>query len=269
VRKLGIALSGGGARGAAHTGVLRVLKHHGIPIHCIAGTSSGAIVGAFHAFGVPPEKQLAFAQRLRWRSVRMLGIPKMGFFHTGELEKFLTEVLGDAHFDDLKVPLGVVATDFRTARPIVFREGRVAPAVAASAAIPIIFSPVRLGEMVLVDGGLTDNLPADVARTMGAEVVLGVSVLSVFDEKRRYDSFFDIALGTMDLMTKASTEVGAADCDICLSPLTGPRSPSDLARAPAMVAEGEAAMLRALPRLKQLLEVTGPAESPGTTPSPG
>jgi NTE family protein len=253
VKRLGIALSGGGARGAAHTGVLRVLEHHEIPIHCIAGTSSGAIVGSFHAAGIPPEKQLQFAQRLRWRSLRMLGIPKMGFFHSGELERFLSELLGDVHFEDLKIPLQVVATDFRTARPVVFKSGRVAPAVAASAAIPIVFSPVRLGEMVLVDGGLTNNLPADLARAMGAEIVLGVSVLSVFDEKRRYDSFFDIALGTMDLMSKASTEVGAVGCDVCLSPLTGPRSPSDLARAPSMVAEGEAAMLRALPRLKELL----------------
>ncbi len=254
MRRLGIALSGGGARGAAHTGVLRVLEHHAIPIHCIAGTSSGAIVGAFHAAGIGPKQQLEFAQRLRWRSLRMLGIPKMGFFHSGELERFLTELLGDVHFDELKIPLQVVATDFRTARPVVFKSGRVAPAVAASAAIPIVFSPVRLGEMVLVDGGLTNNLPADLARAMGADIVLGVSVLSVFDEKRRYDNFFDIALGTMDLMSKASTETGAQACDICLAPLVGPRSPSDLARAPTMVAEGEAAMLRALPRLKQLLE---------------
>jgi NTE family protein len=257
VKKLGIALSGGGARGAAHTGVLRVLQHNAIPIHCIAGTSSGAIVGAFHAAGVPPEKQLAFAQRLRWRSLRMIGIPKMGFFHTGELEKFLIETLGDIHFDELKIPLAVVATDFRTAQPVVFREGRVAPAVAASAAIPIVFSPVNMGEMVLVDGGLSNNMPSDIAREMGAEVVLGVSVLSVFDEARRYQSFFDIALGTMDLMSRTSNEVGSAGCDLCLAPLRGPRSPSDLARAPAMTAEGEAAMLRAMPRLKQLLAGEG------------
>ena len=255
MKKLGVALSGGGARGAAHTGVLRVLTQAGIPIHCIAGTSSGAIVGAFHAAGVPPEKQLAFAQRLRWRSLRMIGIPKMGFFHTGELEKFLIESLGDVRFDELQIPLAVVATDFRTAQAVVFRSGRVLPAVAASAAIPIVFSPVMHGEMVLVDGGLSNNLPADIARQMGAEIVLGVSVLSVFDEKRRFGGFFDIALGTMDLMAKTSNEVGAAACDVCIAPLRGPRSPSDLTRAPAMVAEGEAAMLRALPKLKELLEL--------------
>ncbi len=254
MKKLGVALSGGGARGAAHTGVLRVLEQNGIPIHCIAGTSSGAIVGAFHAAGVPPQKQLAFAQRLRWRSLRMLGIPKMGFFHTGELEKFLIESLGDVRFEELKLPLAVVATDFRTANSVIFRSGRVAPAVAASAAIPIVFSPVMHGDMVLVDGGLSNNLPSDLARQMGADVVLGVSVLSVFDEKRRFSGFFDIALGTMDLMAKASNEAGAAACDLCLAPLRGPRSPSDLTRAPAMVAEGEAAMLRALPKLKELLE---------------
>ncbi len=253
MKKLGIALSGGGARGAAHTGVLRVIQREGIPIHCIAGTSSGAIVGSFHAAGAPPEKQLAFAQRLRWRSLRMIGIPKMGFFHTGELEKFLIESIGDVRFEELQIPLAVVATDFRTAQSVVFRTGRVAPAVAASAAIPIVFSPVMHGEMVLVDGGLSDNLPSGIARQMGAEIVLGVSVLSVFDEKRRYQSFFDIALGTMDLMSRTSNERGAADCDLCLAPLRGPRSPSDLTRAPAMVAEGEAAMLRALPRLKELL----------------
>ncbi len=255
MKKLGIALSGGGARGAAHTGVLRVISREGIPIHCIAGTSSGAIVGAFHAAGASPEKQLAFAQRLRWRSLRMIGIPKMGFFHTGELEKFLVESIGDVRFEELQIPLAVVATDFRTAHPVGFRTGRVAPAVAASAAIPIVFSPVMHGEMVLVDGGLSDNLPSGIARTMGAEVVLGVSVLSVFDEKRRYQGFFDIALGTMDLMARESNERGAAGCDLCLAPLRGPRSPSDLARAPSMVAEGEAAMLRALPRLKELLEI--------------
>jgi NTE family protein len=253
VKKLGIALSGGGARGAAHTGVLRVLHHAGIPIHCIAGTSSGAIVGAFDAAGVPPEKQLAFAQKLRWRSLRMLGIPKMGLFHTGELEHVLMEVLGDVKFSDLRIPFAAVATDFRTAKPVVFREGRVAPAVAASAAIPIVFSPVKLGDMVLVDGGLTNNLPSNLAKEMGADIVLGVSVLSVFDEKRRYESFFDIALGTMDLMAMHSNVEGAAGCHICLTPLAGPRSPSDLARAPALVAEGEAAMLRALPRLEALL----------------
>jgi NTE family protein len=253
VKRLGIALSGGGARGAAHTGVLRVLQNAGLPVHCIAGCSSGAIVGAFHAAGVPPDKQLQFAQRLRWRSLRMLGIPKMGFFHSGELERFLIETVGDIHFDALKIPLAVVATDFRTASPVVFRQGRVAPAVAASAAIPIVFSPVRIGEMVLVDGGLTNNLPADIARGMGADIVLGVSVLSVFDEKRRYDNFFDIALGTMDLMSRHSTEVGRKECDLCITPLMGPRSPGDLARAPSMVAEGEAAMMRALPRLKELL----------------
>ncbi len=260
MKRLGVALSGGGARGAAHTGVLRVLHHAGIPIHCIAGTSRGAIVGAFDAAGVPPEKQLAFAQKLRWRSLRMLGIPKMGLFHTGELEHFLMDVLGDVRFEDLKTPLEVVATDFRTAKPVVFREGRVAPAVAASAAIPIVFSPVKLGEMVLVDGGLTNNLPSNLAREMGAEIILGVSVLSVFDESRRYESFFDIALGTMDLMAMHSNVEGAAACHVCLTPLGGPRSPSDLSRAPALVAEGEAAMLRALPRLRSLLE-----EEPETT----
>jgi len=117
VKRLGIALSGGGARGAAHTGVLARAVARGLSVHCIAGCSSGAIVGAFHAAGVDAERQLEFAQRLRWRSLRMLGIPKMGFFHSGELERFLIETIGDIHFGALTIPLAVVATDSAPRRP--------------------------------------------------------------------------------------------------------------------------------------------------------
>ena len=253
--KLGLALSGGGSRGAAHVGVIRVLEQAHIRPDFIAGTSCGAITGAFFAAGIPLSKQLAFVDRLRWRSLRMLGgIPRMGFFQSGEMERFLTTVLGDRRLEDLAIPTAVVATEFRTARPLIFREGRVAHALSASSAIPVIFSPVMDGDSVLVDGGLTDNFPVQVCRGMGADIVLGVRVVAGFHEKRRYRNLFDVAMGALELLVKDSTERGSDAADLCIDPTVHHINPSDLSRTLELVAAGEAAMREALPRLKQLLE---------------
>lgn len=253
-KKLGLALSGGASRGVAHTGVIQMLIKHGIQPSVVAGCSSGAIAGAFYCAGVPFDKQLEFAQKLRWRSVRMLGIPKMGFFQPGEMERFLREVLGDTRFEDLQVPLAVMATEFRTARSVVFREGPVAWALSASASIPVVFSPVIDGNQVLVDGGLTDNLPSQVCRVMGADIVLGVNVLPGFGRERSYRNMFDIALGTFDLLAQPSTDRGGRAADLTIVPQVGHINPSDMSRVEETVARGALAMRKALPELRQLLE---------------
>lgn len=254
MKKLGLALSGGGSRGAAHVGVLRVLEQARIRPDFIAGTSCGAIVGAFYAAGVPLSRQLAFADQLRWRSLRMLGIPRMGFFHSGEMERFLRKAIGDRRLEDLPIPVAVVATEFRTARPVVIREGLIAHALSASSAIPVIFSPVLDGDTVLVDGGLTDNLPVQVCRGMGADIVLAVRVVSGFHEHRRYRNLFDVAMGTLDLLVKESTERGSEAADLTLDPTVHHINPSDLSRMLELVASGEACMRESLPRLRELLE---------------
>jgi len=252
-KRLGLALSGGGSRGGAHVGVLRVLDEAGIRPWCISGTSCGAIVGAFYAAGVSLGEQLAFADRLRWRSLRMLGMPRLGFFHSGEMERFLTKILGDVRIEELSVPLAVVATDFRMARSVVFRQGSVARALSASSAIPVVFSPVLDGDSVLVDGGLTDNLPTEVCRELGADVVLAVSVVSGFGTFRRYRNLFDVAMGTLDLLVKESTERGGRAADLFVAPEVNAFHPSDLSRMVDLVTAGETAMREALPRLNQIL----------------
>jgi NTE family protein len=252
-KRLGLALSGGASRGVAHTGVIDILMKHGIQPTVVAGCSSGAIAGAFYCAGVPFDKQLEFAQKLRWRSVRMLGIPKMGFFQPGEMERLLRGVLGDIRFEDLNVPLAVMATEFRTARSVVIREGSVAWALSASASIPVVFSPVIDGKRVLVDGGLTDNLPAQVCRVMGADIVLGVNVLPGFSRERSYQNMFDIALGTFDLLALPSTDRGSHAADLTVVPDVGHVSPSDMSRVEETVARGAVAMRKAMPDLQKLL----------------
>lgn len=252
-KKLGLALSGGASRGAAHAGVIRILAEEGIKLSFIAGSSSGAVVGAFHAAGVPIEKQIDFAQKLRWRSLRMLGVPKMGFFQPGEMERFLREVLGDIQIEDLPMPFAVMATEFRMARSVVFRKGSLARALSASSAIPVVFSPVIKGSQVLVDGGLTDNLPAQVCRVMGADVVLAVNVLPTFTRDRRYKNLFDIAMGAFDMLALPSTERGSRAADIAVVPRVHHVNPSDMSHVEHIVARGAVAMRTALPDLKKLL----------------
>jgi NTE family protein len=237
----------------AHTGVIQILMKEGIHPSVVAGCSSGAIAGAFYCAGVPIDRQLEFAQKLRWRSVRMLGIPKMGFFQPGEMERYLREALGDVRFEDLNVPLAVMATEFRTARSLVMREGPVAWALSASAAIPVVFSPVIDGKRVLVDGGLTDNLPAQVCRVMGADIILAVNVLPGFSRERSYHNMFDVALGTFDMLALPSTERGSHAADLTVVPQVGHINPSDMTRVEETVARGALAMRRALPELKKLL----------------
>ena len=253
-RRLGLALSGGGSRGVAHAGVLGVLRKEGIKPDVIAGCSVGAIMGAFYAAGIDLDKQRKFAQNLGWRSIRMLGLPRMGFFKPGEMERFLHGVLGDILIEDLPIPLAIMATEFRTARSVVFREGPLCRALCASSAIPIVFSPVIEGKRVLVDGGLTDNLPSQVCRVMGAEVVLAVNVIPSFGHHRTYKNLFDIAMGTFDMLALPSTDRGCRAADIAVVPRVAAFNPSDLAPLDDLVARGAAAMRRSVPALRRLLE---------------
>ena len=254
MKRLGLALSGGGAWGGAHLGVLQVLESAGIRPGWLAGTSCGAIVGGLYAAGVTRAGQLEFAEGLRRRTLRMIGVRSMGILRSGEMERFLAQVVGEQRVEDLPFPVAVVATEFRTGRSVVFREGLLAHALSASSAIPIIFSPVVDGEAVLVDGGLTDNLPTQVCRGMGAEVVLAVDVTFGFGPQRHYHNLFDIAMGALELMVKGSTERGAEAADLCVHPDVAPVHPHDLSHMAALVDAGERAMRAALPRLVELLD---------------
>lgn len=253
MKRLGLALSGGGAWGGAHLGVLEVLEDAGLAPSWIAGTSCGAIVGGLYAAGVSAAGQLEFAEGLRKRTLRMLGVRSMGILRSGEMERYLAQWVGDKRLEELPFPVAVVATEFRTGRSVVFREGRLAHALSASSAIPVIFSPVVDGEEVLVDGGLTDNLPTQVCRGMGGEVVMAVDVTCGFGPQRRYHNLFDIAMGALELMVKDSTERGSAAADLCVHPDVAPVHPHDLSHMAMLVAAGERAMREALPQLLDLL----------------
>lgn len=204
--KIGLALGGGGAKGAAEVGVLKVLEEAGIHVDCIAGTSIGSIVGGLYAAGYSASELETMFQTQEWISLLtdrkaslsnepyktvggvtyIFGFPVMdrnssgfGMMKGSHIETMLDSMAcakGCRKFDKLKIPFCCVAADIRTAEEVVLMDGRLSRAMRASMAIPGIFKPVEQGDYMLVDGGMLNNLPVDVCRQMGADIVIAVDL---------------------------------------------------------------------------------------------
>lgn len=174
-----LALGGGGARGLAHAGVLRVLHDHGIPVKGVVGTSIGAEIGAFYCAGLGADRIEAMARDMDWMATVKLFLPTLdsgGLTSGGNITAYLRQHLGEATFADCAPPLRAIATDMQSGREVILKEGALVDAVRASIALPGIISPHRVGSALLGDGGLVNPLPVDVAREVFGGPVVGVAV---------------------------------------------------------------------------------------------
>src|SRR5262249_16646219 len=176
--RIGLALSGGAARGIAHIGVLRALEENDIPIDAIAGASAGALVGGSYAAGLSIDELEKMARGFRWRHTARFAFSRLGLQSNAGLEKFLRDRLPVTRFEDLKIPFAAMVTDLRAGRSIVFRDtGDLPFAIPPSACIPDIYVPVRDSEgRFLIDGGIAKNLPISETRDLGADIVIAVDV---------------------------------------------------------------------------------------------
>jgi NTE family protein len=175
---IGLALGGGGAKGVAHIGVLKAYEEASIQIDYIAGTSIGAIVASYYAFGKSSDdlkaigESLNFNAVLNWSWQRM----EMGAFTTDAIKKRILEDLGEVNIEDAQIPLAICTTDLLTGKSIVLREGSLTTAVCASMAIPGFFAPVEFQGMLLVDGGITQNVPVSALNALGAGIRVAVDL---------------------------------------------------------------------------------------------
>src|ERR1043165_4155266 len=176
--RIGLALSGGAARGMAHVGVLRALLENDIPIDCIAGTSAGSIVGGAFAAGMPIDEIAEFGRKLRWRDIGRMTMSRLGVQSNERLEQYLRARLAVTKFEDLAIPFAAVATDFKTGEAVVLKDrGDVPFAIRASCTIPGWYVPGLDHEgRQLVDGGLVAVVPSSVTRSLGADLVIAVDV---------------------------------------------------------------------------------------------
>ncbi|MBW2975862.1 patatin-like phospholipase family protein [Candidatus Woesearchaeota archaeon] len=174
--KVGIALSGGAVRGMSHIGILKALERNSIPIDIIAGTSIGALIGALYASGVKLNELEVMAKTTKWKNLIDFTIPKTGFIAGKRIEKYLKGIIGNKKFEDLKIPLSIVATEINRGEKVVFNQGELIKAIRASISMPGVFEPVVDKDSVLLDGGLVDPIPVDIVKEMGADIVVAIDL---------------------------------------------------------------------------------------------
>ncbi len=182
--KVGLALSGGAARGLAHIGVLKALEEESIPVDMIAGTSAGALVGACYAKERKATALEELALGIDWKKMaRLVDLNLIllwkGFVQGQKVKSFLSSLIGDIEFKDLEIPLAVVAADVQSMEEIIISEGSVIEAARASISMPAILTPVKWGDRFLIDGGVVNPIPVDVVRSMGAEVTIAVNTVAI------------------------------------------------------------------------------------------
>lgn len=254
--RLGLALSGGAARGLAHVGVLKALHENQIQVDCIAGTSAGALVAGAYAAGVSIEELVELARTLRWRDFGRMTLSRLGVQSNARMEEYIRARFPVTRFEELKIPFAAVATDLHTGTPVVMRdEGDVAFAIRASCAVPGWYVPVtdESGRQ-LVDGGLVANLPSSVARSLGAEVLVAVDVNS---EGAKFAGQPNSAVGVLFqsllLVQRTATAHQRQLADVCISPRVGHIRWDEMSRADDLLAAGEEAAREALPAIRELV----------------
>jgi len=175
--KIGLALGGGFARGIAHAGVLKVLEERNIPIHCVAGVSAGSLVAAAFSSGAGSADIARIGSAMRFSDVARWTINRMGLAGSERMTQFLRKLLKSFRFEDMRIPLGIVATDLATGQPVVFRDrGEVTTPLRASCSYPGLFQPVKDGARLLVDGAMSMAVPSVVCRALGATHVISVDL---------------------------------------------------------------------------------------------
>ena len=174
--KVGLALGGGAARGIAHIGVLKAFEEEKIEITAISGTSVGALVASYYAFGQPIHQIMSIGSTLNLSKMMNFTWKKRGFFSTDPIKLMIHRDLGDVNIEDARIPLAICTTDIETGEQIIFRHGNLANAVCASMAVPGLFVPVEIDGRTLVDGGLVENVPLSPLEKMGVGITVGVDL---------------------------------------------------------------------------------------------
>jgi NTE family protein len=247
--RVGLALGGGFARGIAHVGVLRALNENGIPIDYITGTSVGALIAAAYAGGSTTEEMERQGAATRFRDFGRWTISRMGMASNERLEDFLRKFTLLHRFEDMKIPLGIVGTDLLTGRSAYFTKGEIGPALRASCAYPGLFLPIDLADRVVVDGFLTESVPAVCAREMGAQVVISVN-LEPGLLKTRPRNTIEVISRSFSILQMTAHQAWRDATDVLIEPNVHEILWDEFVKTPELVAAGMAAAKAALPKIR-------------------
>jgi NTE family protein len=259
VPAIGLALGGGFARGIAHVGVLKVLEEEGIPVRVIAGTSVGALIGASYCSGLSAAELSDVARSVRFTTFARWTLSRYGFASNDRMIAFLTRTLKCKTFEELRIPLGVTATDFNTGEGVVFHSGSIIDPVRASCAYPGMFLPISIRGRYLVDGMLSHPVPTRPLREMGADRVLAVHLKGSWAANGSAPRhLFDVIGQSFAIAQDAMSNIWRSAADLVVEPDVAGFGYDDFKRTDDLIGVGEAAMRAALPEVRKWFEV--PAE---------
>jgi len=288
--KVGLALGGGGARGLAHIGVLKVLERENIPIDLITGTSMGAIIGGVYAlkkdisaiekiaekYSKISEFNIDFSFSEKERKDKPFFLKKMSDFlkkgyilnlelrrkyiNDGEgLRKVIEELVNNNTFEDTQIPFAVAAADLVKGEKVIIKRGKLFDALLASASIPGMFPPVILDKKILVDGGIVDVVPIEAAQSLGANFVIAVSVSQTIKKREEFNNAVEIFFRSDSITSAELRKLQLSFADVVITPKVGRFHWSDFSKPEKCVREGEIAAQNAISELKKKLKKVKPS----------
>ncbi|UCC88727.1 MAG: patatin-like phospholipase family protein [Anaerolineales bacterium] len=255
-QRIGLVLSGGAVRGAAHLGVLQVLGEAGIRPDLVVGVSAGSVVGGLYCAGLSPRELQKMSTEMNWRRLARITRPGLGFFDISQMEQFIDKLVGSVTIEELAIPFAAVAVDILTGELVVFRQGSLARAIRASCSLPGIFSPLEDGKRLLIDGGALNNLPVGVARDMGANYLIAVDLLPppLAPMQRPHNISEMWSLSFYTIMRARYTDARVAD--VVIQPDIAHVSFIDFGQTDYLVQKGREGTLAQLERIKSDLGMT-------------
>ena len=250
--RLGLALSGGGTRGFAHVGVLKAFEEERIKFDCVAGTSIGSLIGAMYCANVGVEHMIEESKRVTRKEI----ISRFWINSDADnIAKIASRVLQDKTFEELDTPFAAVAVDIVNGQEIVMNSGNVSKAISASCAVPALFKPVEIDGYTLVDGGLLNNMPADVCRTMDADVVIGVDLNHHRGEGTSSRKLASTLIACWNIVSKSTMYKGLHNSDVVIEPELKGFDRTSLDKIDEMVEEGYRAAKEKMPEIKEILQI--------------
>ena len=247
--RVGLALGGGAARGFAHIGVIQVLEEVGIKPDLVVGTSAGSLVAALYASGKTGQEMATLALGMDEGAITDWSFPTRGLIRGEALARYVREQTGGRTIEQMKLPLGIVATDLDSGAAILFERGDTGVAVRASSAVPAVFQPVRIGSREYVDGGLVSPVPVRFARQMGADVVVAVDITSP-PEGNATGDVMKMLLQTFAIMGRSINQFELRGADVVLRPVLTGMSSADFSSRQRAIQAGREVATRLLPELK-------------------
>lgn len=251
--KVGLALGGGAARGLAHIGVLSQLERYQVPIHFLAGVSVGSIVAAGYASGLSCSELQEAASSVTWKDLGGWSFSVQGFNRNDRMASWLAKILPYSSFEELKIPLRIIASDLHSGQAVILEKGDLFTAIRASCAIPGLYVPIEVDGMLLADGYLTCNLPIRQVRAMGCDVVLSSAIGLEVSPDIKLRNLYQILLRSFSIMSASVQRGQFRESDVVFRPKVEAYNWAEIEAAPALIQAGEESVRERKTELEETL----------------